>query len=139
AVDVAASAADTYRWLCQLKVAPYSYDWIDNLGRRSPRTLTPGADVFEVGDRFVAGFRVAAFVPGESITIRGGQWLFMTYEVVPVTEGSCRLLGVIAVKQNRVVGELLAWGDLVMMRKQLRTIAHLAAQKGRSTGTDPSD
>ena len=35
-VDVAAPADVVYRWVCQFRAAPYSYDWIDNLRPTQP-------------------------------------------------------------------------------------------------------
>ncbi|MCK7580455.1 MAG: hypothetical protein MZV65_35625 [Chromatiales bacterium] len=63
------AARIVFRWLCQLRVAPYSYDWIDNLGRTSPGVLLPGLDALEAGQRFMTIFRLVAFAPGESITL----------------------------------------------------------------------
>src|SRR5438046_9978232 len=69
AVDVEAPQAVVFRWLCQLRAAPYSYDKLDNFGRRSPQELTPGLDRLEVGQRVATIFRLAEFEPGESLTI----------------------------------------------------------------------
>ena len=135
AVDVAAPAAVTFRWLCQLRVAPYSYDLLDNWGRRSPRTLTPGLADLGVGQPVMTIFTLEAFEPGRHLTIRltrpGARRLFGTivgtYAVLPTGPDACRLLVRLRVAGlDPVRRRALAYGDLVMMRKQLRTLAALA-------------
>jgi hypothetical protein len=135
AIDVAAPPAVVFRWLCQLRAAPYSYDWIDNLGRTSPRQLTPGLDDLAEGQRVMAIFRLVEFARDRHITLvleRGRRMfgeLALTYCVDPAPGGS-RLVAKLIVKRprglGRVLSPLLPAGDLVMMKKQLRTLKALA-------------
>jgi hypothetical protein len=118
AVDVRAPPAVVFRWLCQLKVAPYSYDLIDNFGRRSPRELTPGAERLEHGQRVMTIFRLAHYEPGRSITVGRGRRIAVTYAALPG-----RLLMRIRCRERRW---LLPYLDLVMARKQLLTLKRLA-------------
>ena len=136
AVDVAAPAEHAFRWLCQLKVAPYSYDLLDNGGRRSPRELTPGLDRLAVGQRVMTIFTLVDFAPGEHLTLRltdpRGRRMFgdlvVTYAVLPTGPGTSRfLVRMRAAGLDPVRRRLLAYGDLLMMRKQLHTLATLAA------------
>ncbi len=134
AVDVAAPAPLVFRWLCQLRVAPYSYDLVDNCGRRSPRALTPGLDALAVGQRFMI-FRLVSFEEGSSISLDSATRLFgrvaVTYQVTPASKDASRLVAklVVAVPRGvlgRVNRFLLPTGDLIMMRKQLHTLKALA-------------
>jgi hypothetical protein len=137
AVSVRAPAPLLFRWLCQLRAAPYSYDWIDNLGRQSPRSLTPGLDRLETGQRIMTVFEVVEFEPDRHLTGRLDRPrklfgdLAVTYLIVPQDETRCRLVVKVAVAYRRTpVGVatrlLLPPGDLVMMRKQLLTLKALA-------------
>jgi polyketide cyclase/dehydrase/lipid transport protein len=139
AVDVDAAPSVVFRWLCQLRAAPYSYDWIDNLGRRSPRELTPGLERLEVGQTVMTIFELVEFEPDRHITAvtRRAQRLFgevaATYLVVPQpgTDGS-RLVVKLRVRYppnpfgRLLIRPLLPWGDLVMMRRQLLNLKRLA-------------
>jgi hypothetical protein len=138
AVEVAAPPAVVFRWLCQLRVAPYSYDLLDNFGRRSPRTLTPGLERLELGQRFMTIFDLVEFEPDRQITLRIArlQRLFgraaVTYRVVPEGEQRCRLVVKLVIdgrppRAGRSLRrELVPFGDLVMMRRQLLTLRDLA-------------
>lgn len=129
-----------FRWLCQLRVAPYSYDLLDNFGHRSPRALVPGVEDLAVGQTVMTIFTLAAFVPGRELTLRMKDGtptalfgdLAVSYAVRPADGGS-RLIAVLRCTEppgpaGALRRRLLPWGDLVMMRKQLRTLAALAAR-----------
>ena len=139
AVDVSAPAPVVFRWLCQLKVAPYSYDLLDNLGRRSPRRLISGVENLAPGQRIMTIFKLVEFERDGHLTVvldlPRAVSIFgraaMSYVVSPTSDGSCCLVVKINVSYPRkppwsFVRWSLPWGDLLMMRKQLLTLKHLA-------------
>lgn len=139
AVTVQAPGPIAFRWLCQLKVAPYSYDLLDNFGRRSPRRLTPGAEHLAIGQPVMTIFELAGFRWGEELTVRMRSRLGLrafgdlaiSYTVTEAGSRCCRLvvklvLGNEPGARAELRRRALAWGDLLMMRKQLHTLRDLA-------------
>jgi hypothetical protein len=138
AVDIAAPAAVVFRWLCQLRAAPYSYDLLDNFGRQSPRELTPGLEQLEVGQRVMTIFDLVEFEQDRHLTlvVRRARRLFgdvaVTYLVTPAGPDSSRLVVRIVDRTrsasiiSRLRRMVMPWLDLFMMRKQLLTLKRLA-------------
>lgn len=143
AVSVCAPAPRLFRWLCQMRVAPYSYDWIDNAGRQSPREFIPGLENLETGQRMMV-FELVDFERERHltglVTSPRLQSLYGkiagSYMIVPQSDACCRLIVKLRVVHprkglGRLMRFILPWGDLVMMRKQLLTFKHLAEKQAR--------
>ena len=134
AVDVSALPEMLFRWLCQLRAAPYSYDWIDNRGRRSPHVLTTGLEQLEAGQRFMTIFRLVEFEPGRSITVlHDGRWFGRVAGSYEVAEEGRAASSIVAPARVLPAGPgssppppMLPAGDLVMMRRQLLNLKGLA-------------
>ena len=128
-----------FLWLCQMRRAPYSYDWLDNFGRRSPRQADPSLTDLAVGQSFMTIFELTDFTDSESLTLwmKAGRptrifgAITLHYRVETITGSRSQLVAAMWMPPiGRVLGKplryLLAWGDLLMMRKQLLTLAALA-------------
>ncbi len=141
-----------------LRVAPYSYDWLDNFGRQSPRQLTPGIERLSPGQRIFFMFRVAEFVENEQITIVESvveneqltlrsavfEWVFgkvaLTYMVVPRSASSCRIVTKCIVHDPLTFSarriffanmrrDYYPIAELPLMQRQLRTFKRLAEKQ----------
>jgi hypothetical protein len=152
AIDVAAPPDLAFRWVGQLRLAPYSFDLVDNLGRRSPRELSADLGPPRAGERAMTIFRIADVVPDRELTLRlvepSGRagvllrplWApaAVTYRVAPAAAGSRIVVKYVTADPGGPLGLLLRTllppGDLVMMRRQLRTLAGLAARDARRGG-----
>jgi hypothetical protein len=128
-VWIEASAEAVWPWVGQIRLAPYSYDWIDNLGRRSPRELV-GLSEPQVGDAFTASRgrrlgRIVSVEPGEHLTgtIMGA---FMSYVLVRHDHRTTRLLLKVVMRTNPWLVPALSVGDLIMARRQLLNLKQLA-------------
>jgi len=144
AVDVNAPSAILFRWLCQLKVAPYSYDWLDNGGRPSPRSLIPGLEKLEPGQHMVGMFKLVEFEENRHLTLVMDSpkavalygMIAGSYVVFPAGAKGCRMVGKLLIRYPRrgavrFMRWLLPWGDFVMMRKQFLTLKGLAEESAR--------
>jgi len=128
-VRVEAPAEAVWPWVAQVRLAPYSYDWIDNLGRRSPRELV-GLPEAKVGDTFTTAGgrevgRIVSVDPGKQLTgaIMGA---FVSYVLVPQEHDVTRLLFKVVMRTTRWAARGLCIGDLIMARRQLLNLKQLA-------------
>jgi hypothetical protein len=141
-VTLNASAETLFPWLCQMRVAPYSYDWIDNFGRQSPQKLISGLDNLLIGQNFMSIFELIDFEPNRYVILRlkpntiGSRALgecLLNYLIVPQTQYTCRLLVKFTIKYSPgllqwLMRTFLAWGDFIMMRRQLLNFKSLSEQ-----------
>lgn len=138
-VRVEAPADAVWPWVAQVRLAPYSYDWIDNRGRRSPQELV-GLPEPQVGERFTTAGgrelgRIVSVGPGIQLTgtIMGA---FMSYVLVPQEHGTTRLLLKVVMRTTRWAVLGLSIGDLIMARRQLLNLKQLAERhqhQGKAT------
>ena len=133
-MTVHAPPATLFRWLCQLRAAPYAYDWLDNWH------LIPGLENLEIGQTMMTIFDLADFEKDHHVTCRikarsPGSRLFgdvvVSYLIVPRSDRECRLLAKLRVLYPRglrgsLMRLVLPPGDLVMMRRQLLNLKRLA-------------
>jgi hypothetical protein len=138
-VRVQAPAEAVWPWVVQVRLGPYSYDWIDNLGRRSPRELASLPEP-RIGDRFttVRGRQV-----GRIVSVETGKQLtgtitsaFMSYVLVPEDHQTTRLLLKVVMQTSRWKAPVLSVGDLIMARRQLLNL-RLLAERHRSQDPAP--
>lgn len=134
-VHVQAPAEAVWPWVTQVRLAPYSYDWIDNRCRRSPRELA-GLPEPRAGERFTA---VGGRALGRIVSVDSGRQLtgaimgtFMSYVLVPQDDGTTRLLLKVAARVRRGAAPALSIGDLVMARRQLLNFKQLAERHCRA-------
>jgi hypothetical protein len=130
-----------FRWLCQLKEAPYSYDMIDNFGKRSPRYLIPGSEKLSIGQTIMDMFKIVDFQYNKHITMkidgRIPKLIFgecvVSYLIQSNNKG-CRLIVKARTNHSKNIfffwiPWILPWGDLLMLRKQFITFKQITENK----------
>jgi hypothetical protein len=127
-ITVRTTPETLWPWVGQIRLAPYSCDWIDNLGRRSPQQLM-GLPEPVIGEPFTTAAtrrfgRILAVEPPKQLT---GEIIGACISYVLVPEGqTTRLLMKIITPMTRWLTPWLSVGDLIMARRQLLNLKCLA-------------
>jgi hypothetical protein len=157
AIDVNAPTEILFRWLCQLKIGSYSYDWLDHLERMffqvresipdrpSPEQLLAGVETLAIDQRVMGIFKLVEFEQNRHLTIvlddKRAISIFgdiaASYVLIPSTPNTCRLIlkGHIRYPRNPFwswIRPFMPWGDLLMMRQQFLRLKHLAESQTNS-------
>jgi len=69
-IEIGANASDIFVWLEQLRIAPYSYDFIDNRGRKSPDYIIENLPPLKVNTHYLLAFHLFEFEKNSFIACR---------------------------------------------------------------------
>jgi hypothetical protein len=143
AITIDAPPADVWPWLVQMggqRAGWYSWDRLDNAGKRSADRIIPELQHLAVGDVLpwrpvgTEGFEVLRIVPGRALVLKGGGPQFDgTWAFVVEPLGATRTRLVVRYRAAFRPGAhaelrkpMMAAVHAFMERKQLRTIKHHA-------------
>jgi hypothetical protein len=133
---------EVFPWIRQMgfgRAGWYSYDWIDNLGRKSATRIHPEWQDIHSGSKVPGGpidFTAAIVEAPHSYVLLvqpagklGQRFCFtLAYELREHPRGTrlvTRMRASIKVPGGGIAERLLAFGDGIMVRKQLTTLAHM--------------
>jgi len=140
-IEIDAGNSHVFTWLGQLRIAPYSYDYIDNYGRRSPYFIVKNLPPLRNGPHCLLAFHVYAFEENSFLACRFCEpinsplnrfirGLYIEYRLVKKgnkTELWCKVLGFVNRGVVSRTAFLIICGiNRVMMKKQLWVIKKLS-------------
>jgi hypothetical protein len=145
-ITITAPPEDVFPWIRQMGVGKagwYSYDWIDNLGRKSAVEVHDEWQNINSGDSVPAGptsFTAAIVNPPHAfvLEVTNGKKMkprlhfTLAYELRPTPEGTrlvTRMRSHINLPGGQLIEQLiLGPGDGIMLRRQLLTLASRIAR-----------
>ena len=140
-IEIHADASDIFTWLKQLRIAPYSYDIIDNRCRRSPDYIIENLPPLKTNTHYLLAFHIFEFEENSFIACRFCQpvnppvnlymkELFIEYRIAkqgPESRLWCKIKGYfnpdISSKGFFYVFSIV---NKIMMTRQLRNIKKLS-------------
>ena len=139
--EISARSSDIFVWLNQMRVAPYSYDFIDNNGRKSPDYIIKNLPPLKVNTHYLLSFHIVEFEENSFIACRLCEpvntpislymkCLFLEYRIVEQGDKSqlwCKVKGYINANiASRGFFYTFSFMNIVMMAKQLKNIKKLS-------------
>lgn len=140
-INIQADAPDIFKWLNQLRVAPYSYDLIDNRGQKSPHFIIRNLPPLKTNAHFLLAFHIHAFRENSFLVGRFCEpinspvdsfinGLYIEYRLVTkdnYTQLWCKILGFVKKDiSSKMFFLLFSIVNRIMMAKQLGTIKRLS-------------
>jgi hypothetical protein len=140
-IEIDASTSQVFTWLSQLRIAPYSYDYIDNHGRRSPYFIVRSLPPLKNGTHCLLAFHVHEFEENSFLVCRFCEpinspldlfikGLYIEYRLIECRNKThlwCKVLGFVNRGIVSKTAFLMICGiNRFMMRRQLRIIKKLS-------------
>lgn len=144
-IEIQACASNVFIWLKQLRIAPYSYDLLDNRGRKSPGYIIENLPVLKVNTHFLLAFHILMFEENKFIAGRFCEpvnppvnryvkEMFIEYRIQEIGTNARLWCKVKGWYNNDIASKGFYWVfsivNLIMTSRQLRNIKKLSERLG---------